>query len=258
MVTKMDDRQTALVIAAHGSGAEGIPENRARALLGDLVKLTSFDEVVIAYHRGTPRFCEVLDEMVAQDVVVVPFMTSNGYFCTDVLPRGLARNQRHGEVRLRQTVPLGADPRLPILVSQRVRWLMDRYGVSACDATLAVVGHGTTRHAESRRATLNLATRLADQNKTMEVVACFLDDEPAVDDLLALATKTAVIVVPFLIADGPHAVSDVPARIGLDMSPIDGRPYRGNVGGRTIIYDHSVGTYSGIVEILAAMAEETL
>lgn len=254
----MDGRKTALVVAAHGSGVEGIPTAQASRLLSDLGKRTSFDELTMAYHHGSPRFCEVLDTLEAKDVVVVPFMTSNGYFCNEVLPRELAGNRRFAETCVRQTAPLGTDSRVPAVIGKRVRRLLDRFAVSPRDATLAVVGHGTVRHTGSRRSTIELAKGLADLDKSLEVLACFLDDAPAVDDLIEMATRPNLLVVPFLTADGPHAVRDVPARIGMEVDPLDERPFRGTVAGRTVIYDQSVGTYSETVEILATLAEEAL
>jgi len=249
-------KPTALVLAAHGWGADDASDPRLTALAQDLVQRTTFDQVVAAYHRGSPRFSEVLDGLTATDVVVVPFMTSEGYFCTEVLPREIAKNRRYELVSIRQTAPVGVDARLFNLVVRRAGELMERFDVSATDTTLAVVGHGTMRYDASRQATIELVEALAHRFGSLEVIPAFLDDEPAVDDVVDRATGSNIIVVPFLMADGHHALRDVPARIGLDPVAIDQLPTCGSVNGRTVVFDSAVGMYKGIAELVAIMAEE--
>ena len=71
-----------------------------------------FDEVAVAFHQGEPGFDTVLDELTAEEVTVVPVMTSAGHYSEVVLPEALARNRRFADVRLRQTPPVGTHPGL--------------------------------------------------------------------------------------------------------------------------------------------------
>ena len=247
---------SALVLATHGSRREPAVNRGIGTLAKQLAVSTSFDEVLVAFHQGTPHFSEVLDRTEADNIVIVPVMTSNGYYCTDVLPRELAKNRRYAEVRLHLTAPLGTEPRLSILVAQRVREMLTRYEISPDDATVVIVGHGTPRHPASRNATLHLATELTDLHLAAEILTGFLDDEPPVDDVVRRASHDSILIVPFLIADGRHAAEDVPVRVGMDAATIQRVPHAAIVAGRKVICDMPVGAYDGIVDILAIMAEE--
>jgi sirohydrochlorin cobaltochelatase len=85
---------TALILAAHGSRHEPSVNDQVRTLAGVVAARGSFDEVAVAFHQGRPPFDSVLDELTAQEIVVVPLMTSEGYYSDVVLPRELAKNRR--------------------------------------------------------------------------------------------------------------------------------------------------------------------
>ena len=76
-----------------------------------------FDEVAVAFHQGEPGFDTVLDELAADEVTVVPVLTSAGHYGDVVLPEALARNRRFAEVRLRQTPPVGTHAGIAALVA---------------------------------------------------------------------------------------------------------------------------------------------
>ncbi len=248
--------RSALVLASHGSRAAPEVNRTLGAFAEHLAERTSFDEVLVAFHQGTPHFCQVLDQTDAEDFVILPVMTSNGYYCAEVLPRELAKNGRFPNVRLHQTAPLGVDPRVVGLVAQRIRDLFAENDVSTAHATVVIVGHGTPRHAASRNATLQLAAALAKQNLAAEVLTGFLDDEPPIDNVVHCASHDSILIVPFLIANGPHVTDDLPARVGMNTAPIQNFPHVATVAGRTVICDMPVGAYHGVVDILAIMAEE--
>ena len=115
-----------------------------------------FDEVAVAFHQGEPGFDAVLDELTADEVTVVPLLTSAGHYSEVVLPEALARNRRFAEVRLRQTPPVGhprgrgaaggAPGRPSCCATQRLERRTRR---RSCWS-----GHGTRRHPQSRAATL--------------------------------------------------------------------------------------------------------
>src|SRR4051812_35386102 len=79
-----------------------------------------YDEVAVAFHQGEPGFDTVLDEIRADQVTVVPILTSAGHYTEVVLPEALGRNSRYSEVRLRQTRPVGTHSGMGALVARRV------------------------------------------------------------------------------------------------------------------------------------------
>jgi sirohydrochlorin cobaltochelatase len=254
---------TALVIAAHGSHVEPAVNARVHAMAERLAGLGGFDEVVPAFHQGFPRFAEVLDCLRADEVLVVPLMSSEGFYSRVVLPRELARNRRYLGVRLGITLPVGTHPQIVELVAGRVWHLLSEHQLDRAATTLAVIGHGTDRHAESGRSTVALAEGIERLGVCEEVLHAFLDEDPLIETILDRAAVPNVVVIPFLIAPGPHAVHDIPARIrasgvlrdrGASNSSTPSLPVAVLIGGRHLVIDEPVGMDPGIVDLVADLA----
>ena len=241
----------ALVLAAHGSRRDPSANALVRRLAESLRARRLFDEVAVAFHQGEPGFDTVLDELVADEVTVVPFLTSAGHYSEVVLPEALGRNRRFAEVRLRQTPPVGTHAGVAPLVARRVTELLREQRAERDTVALVLVGHGTARHPQSRAATEHLADTLRRRRVAGEVVAAFIDDEPPVDAVIARLRQRTVLVVPFLIGGGAHVFEDVPRLVGLAEGS---DPRRGSVAGRLFLIDDAVGTYAGMEEIVVDLA----
>ena len=228
----------ALVLAAHGSRRNPEANALVRRLAHRVRARRLFDEVAVAFHQGEPGFDAVLDELTSREVTVVPLFTSAGYYADRVLPEALARNRRYDEVRLRLSPPVGTHPGIAALVARCVSELLRQERLERRDVTLALVGHGTSRHPESRTATLQLADILARRRVARDVIAAFLDDEPGIESLPNLASQSNLIVVPFLIGGSTHVEKDLPRRL------IASDPER------RVIVDQAVGTYPELVELV--------
>jgi sirohydrochlorin cobaltochelatase len=265
----------ALVLAAHGSRHESAVNDQIRRWAAALAASLDFDEVTPAFHQGEPGFHEVLDRLTAREVIVIPLMASSGYYCNAVLPRELAQNQRLDDLQLTVTLPLGLHPLVPRLVALRVAKLLGDFALHPARTAIVLVGHGTARHPASRDSTFALAAAiresktllsrpdkvLADVRSTQsgdfpDVVCVFLDDDPPMDQALALTTKPNVVVVPFLIAPGPHATKDIPQRLGIDPAQGTAAPFAASVAGRRIVIDIPFGRYSEMIDLIATMAAE--
>ena len=239
----------ALVLAAHGSRRDPAANAAVRRLAESLRGRRLFDEIAVAFHQGEPGFDRVLDELRAEEVTVVPFLTSAGHYSEVVLPEALARNARFTQLRLRQTPPVGTHAGVAPLVARRVTELLREQRQEREDAALVLVGHGTPRHPGSRDATVQLAETLRRRRVAGEVVAAFLDDEPSVDAVVARLRQQTVLVVPFLIGGGTHAIEDIPRRIGLSPGARTGL-----VDGRFVLLDDPVGAHPGLEEIVLDLA----
>ena len=205
---------SALVIAAHGSRRDPGANALVRSLAEGVRARRLFDEVAVAFHQGEPGFDTVLDELSSESVTVVPLLTSAGHYADVVLPQALARNRRFAELRLRQTPPVGTHSGIAPLVARRVTDLLRNEGIDRHSASVAIVGHGTQRHRESRTSAIQLADTLRRRRVAGEVLAAFLDDDPPVSTLLEKATLPYLVVVPFLIGGGTHVVEDLPRLLG--------------------------------------------
>lgn len=245
----------ALVLAAHGSRHEPAVNEQIRQLARELSEFLPFDEVAVAFHQGSPAFSEVLDTLRSTDITVIPYMTSAGYYCDTVLPRELARNRRYPHIRVRITEPVGANSTIPCLIAQRVYELIEQFRIIPLesDFTLAIVGHGTARHQNSRNTTLQIVHTLQEDDAFGQVIALFLDDDPPLERLYDLATGHDVIVLPFLIAPGPHAISDIPRRLGMNIEGKSGPPFVDTVKDHLVICDRPFGAGADLVEVIMVL-----
>ena len=234
----------ALVLAAHGSRRQPAANALVRRVAESLRGRRLFDEVAVAFHQGEPGFDTVLDEIDSDDITVVPFFTSGGHYSNVVLPDALARNPRYAERRVRLTRPVGDHPAIGALVARRVAELIHERRLDRGSVSLALVGHGTKRHRESRSATLHLADMLRSRRVAAQVLTAFLDDDPPVETLIQTAACPHLIVVPFLIGGGAHASEDIPRRLGLGHTP----------SSRLIHVDQAVGSYPGLVDLIVDLA----
>ena len=232
----------ALLLAAHGSRREPAANALVRRVAESVRGRRLFDEVAVAFHQGEPGFDTVLDEITSDQVTVVPLMTSSGHYCDVVLPQALARNARYSELRLRQTVPVGAHPAVGALVARRVAELMHQHRLDRGSVSLALVGHGTKRHGESRTTTLHLADMLRRRRVAAEILTGFLDDDPPVEMLIHAASCPHLVIVPFLIGGGSHLSDDIPRSLAAG----DRRT--------TVIVDQAIGSYPGVVDIIIDLA----
>ncbi|HEU5040794.1 MAG TPA: CbiX/SirB N-terminal domain-containing protein, partial [Gemmatimonadales bacterium] len=205
----------ALVLAAHGSRRDPSANALVRRLAEAVRARRIFDEVAAAFHQGEPGFDQVLDELRSDEVTVVPVMTAAGHYSEVVLPEALARNRRYADVRLRVTPPVGGHSAIAALVARRVTELLGEHGLPRSGTSILLVGHGTGRHPASRTTTLDLAETLRRRRGAGEVVTGFLDDEPSVAEGFAAASLGAVLVLPFLIGGGGHALEDIPVALGV-------------------------------------------
>ncbi len=241
----------ALVLAAHGSRRDPAANALVRRLAESLRSRRLFDEIAVAFHQGEPGFDAVLDELEADEVTVVPFLTSAGHYSETVLPEALARNRRFRELRLRQTPPVGTHAGVAPLVARRVTELLREQRADRDTVALVLVGHGTKRHPKSRAATEHLAETLRRRRVAGEIVAAYLDDDPRLDEVVARLRFPTALVVPFLIGGGAHALEDIPRLVGM---PDGADPRRGQVAHRLFLIDEPVGTYPGLEEIVVDLA----
>lgn len=286
-----DGRRLALVLAAHGCGVGSATNRLVKACARELARRVVCDRVVAAFHRGLPRFSAVLDDLDAHDIVVVPLMTSEGFYSRVVLPRELAKSSRLDSVRVHHTPPLGSHPEVSALVARRVQQRLAEFHLLPQETTLVVVGHGTKRHASSRNVTERLAKTLQAESLCGEVLHAFLDEQPFVESIHCRAGKSNLLVVPFLIGGGEHAVRDIPAALGLSPSdrvrtgvridcdqqlPYGRGPdrwrrgsdeqngdgdwpqYCGVVDGRLVVCDAAVGTDPTMVDIVEQLSRRAI
>lgn len=247
--------ETALVLAAHGArsdhGTNALLHGHARSI----ARRGIFGEVKVAFNLGSPSFSEVLDQINATEVTIVPVMTANGHFCERVLPEELAKNRRYGEVRIRQTLPIGLHPAMAGMVMDRLSDIAREHRLDPSQTLVMIIGHGTRNHSGSRCSAENLVEALRRINGFAQIEAAFLEETPSIEEVFAGSRQQNTVVVPFLIGRGQHVSTDIPEQLGLDPSRFDKLPIRQWVNDRLVICDVAVGTYPGIVDLIIGIAD---
>lgn len=247
-----------LVIAAHGSNHEPAVNEFVRSVARDAGGALGFAEFAAAFHQGEPNFASVIDELSTDEILVVPLMTSEGYYSREILPRELRRNRRFAECRVHITPPVGTHEGMVELAFREANAIAVNAGLNPAALSLVMVGHGTPRNVKSRAATERLVKRLADRGAFGEVLAVFLDEDPRVESVPARARQADILVMPFLIGGGPHALQDIPERLRIEDSKQAGEWIQGRIGERRVICARPIGASRGMMDIVMEMAREGL
>lgn len=246
----MSDRP-ALVLVGHGSHRGPGAADALYAHADRLRASGPFEEVRPAFWQEEPSLRSVRRTLHRSSAVVVPVLTSEGYFAEEVFPRELGVDDladARADVELAYADPVGTHPALADVVADRVE--VARSG-PAEELGVVLVGHGTDRNPNSAAATRSHAERLRARGDYAEVAARFLDEAPAVADLTDHVAAEEVVVVPVFVADGPHTAVDVPSAFG---HPGIGETAR--LDGRTVHYTGAVGTAASLSDVIRERAEE--
>ena len=170
----------ALVLVGHGSHISPETAGVVWEQVDQLRALNVADEVTAAFWKEMPSFHQVIDTLAAEDVTIVPLFTAQGYFTQTVIPAEMELDGRDHAAR-RTDAALHADAGRASAIWRRwcggaSRRRCGQSGADPADAAVAIIGHGTRRSPESRRATLAQAEQVRDM--AAEAVAVFLDDAP--------------------------------------------------------------------------------
>lgn len=253
----MSEPPRSLVLIAHGSLAEGNPNQPMFELADRIFASGNFSTVTPAFLNGHPSITNVLDGLPPGDVVIVPMMTSEGYYLA-ALPEKLQQNCAAGDIRFFVTRVVGVHPAIADLISHRISSFLNQYQLSKSQTTVAVVGHGTRRNKNSCQATLRLTDKLAQRNPGLQFVSAFLDQAPTAAETAANIATANTMVVPFLISRGPHATVDIPEAFGLESGPEVVFPILRHTDNGICGCDLPVGLYPELAEICLQLALEEL
>ena len=241
----MNDLGVHVILAAHGAGSGSRANELVMSLARAVQQQAIGARVTAAFRKGVPMYRAALEQADCETCIVVPVLTSEGYFAADL------RREVTLWSRARHTLvarPIGASRALIDAVSHRVGVEVQRTGATARNALVIVVGHGTARHRDSGTATRQAALGIGERTG-LTTVAAFLDQDPTIEAALSrVVDNTAVIVVPFLLGGGDHANADVPAR-----AAGAGKPDRNR-----IVILPPLGELAELPDVVAATVREVL
>ncbi|MGB2499277.1 MAG: CbiX/SirB N-terminal domain-containing protein [Mariniblastus sp.] len=263
----MPPRLCSIVLAAHGSTAT---ENcndplheLAAAILQRQEKQSCFspklwiENITPAFLQGEPQMTQVLESLPQGDVIVIPVMTSEGYYLRK-LPEKFASNKNAEHFNFYLSSVFGMHAMIADEMKSLVANHLARFHLNPADTTVVVVGHGTRRNKTSGESTYRLTNTLAEHFPQLNCRTGFLDQDPDADRIASEITTPHTIILPFLISRGPHTTEDVPQAFGLPTGCDLAFPYIQKSDSGIQIYEKPLAMYSTAVDICIALANETL
>lgn len=210
-----------LILAAHGSEAASDSNAPVVDLAKQIASRGMFANVTPAFLLGQPNMSNVLDHIrdVAEKVVVVPLMTSAGYYLNSVIPKRLAENTDSENIDWHISSVAGMHERIAELMMERINLRLHENDIVESETTIVLIGHGTRRNRNSAKSTFALFEKLKHAFPNARNRVAFLDQDPEAPLVAASIVEGHTIVVPFLVSRGPHTTVDVPEAFGLPSGP---------------------------------------
>lgn len=273
-MNREDFSDAALVVLGHGTtqneGSAAPVFQHAKELRGRGI----FREVREAFWKQEPQVKDVLKQIDAPRVFIVPLFVSEGYFSDEVIPRELG----FSETRVIQTekgtttycAPIGTHERMTEVVLARAREVVEKFpfprAPKSADMTLIIAGHGTERSKASRKSIERQVELIREKTIYAAVEAAFLDEEPKIPSCYALAKTSKMVVVPFFISDGLHTQEDIPVLLGEPERVVKQRLAAGQPTWRNpterheklVWYSPAVGTDARVADVILERVREAV
>lgn len=257
-----DFSHSALIIVGHGStvnpDSSAPTHDHARTIRERRV----FHEVHACFWKEEPSLREVLRQVEAEEIFIVPNFISEGYFTRTIIPRELGLEgpvTRQGRFTLKYCAPVGSHPRMTSALLHRARETAP--GVPPAETSLFIVGHGTDLNDNSAVAAKEQVARIAALGEYGEVLSAYMEEPPLISDWDKLSHQPNVVVVPFFIADGLHSYEDIPVLLGIEESAgiaaSQAEVFRRNpytLRGRRLFYASAIGTEPEIADVIIDQA----
>jgi len=269
----MDGLQDAtLVILGHGTTQNAESAAPVYQHAAELRRREIFAEVREAFWKQEPQIKNVLANLKAKRVFIVPLFISEGYFASEVIPKelgfthGFNLNTEHCTVTY--CSPVGTHDSMTNVLLSRAREVVEEYpfprAPKLSDITLFIAGHGTERNESSRKAIDRQVELIRDKNVYASVQAVFLDESPRIADCYTMARTRNLVVVPFFISDGMHTQEDIPVLLGEPERIVKqclqaGQPTWRNPterNGKLVWCASAVGTEPGVAEVILERVRE--
>ena len=215
---------------------------------------------------------QVLAELKAPRVFIIPLFISEGYFSSEVIPRelGFAENCTLKTAHCTQSYcqPVGTHDAMTDVILARAREVVEKFPFPRApkpqDITLCIAGHGTGRSENSRKSIERQVDLIRAKQVYAAVHAVFMEEEPRIAEVYPLAQTRNLVVVPFFISDGLHVVEDIPVLLGEPERIVKERLAAGQPtwrnpserNGKLVWYSPAVGTAPQVAEVILERVRE--
>ena len=126
------------------------------------------------------------------------------------------------------------------------------------DASLVLIGHGSTLNAESATPTYQHADELRRRGLFGQVIEAFWKLEPSISGVLRGVFAPRVFIVPLFISEGYFTEEVIPRELGLRKAGETNYARIQQRGPQTLHYCGPVGTHDSMTEVLLARARDVV
>jgi len=272
-VQNEDFSDAALVVLGHGTVLNDQSAAPVLQHAAELRRRKIFAAVREAFWKQEPHIKQVLAEISAPRVFIVPLFISEGYFSTEIIPRELGfasvpSTINHQPSTLHYCRPVGSHDLMTKVILARAEEVVKQFPFPRApknsDTTLFIAGHGTEKNANSRKAIERQVELIRARNLYAEVHAIFMEENPRIGDACTIARTKNLVIVPFFISDGLHVVEDIPVLLGEPERLVKERHAAGQPtwrnptekNGKLIWYSPSVGTEPLLADVILERVKE--
>jgi sirohydrochlorin cobaltochelatase len=268
----------ALVLIGHGSSVNADSGAAVFQHAAELRGRNIFVEVREGFWKQEPRLLDVIQQLAAPRVFLVPLFISAGYFSQQVIPKALgfppagqgspARVQTRSNQTLFYCEPFGTHVSMARVLLSRASEVVARFpfprAPQPAEITLFIAGHGTEQNESSRVAIEHQAGLIRAQNLYAAVHAIFLEEEPRIGACFDLAQSKNIVIVPFFVSEGMHVQEDIPALLGEPERLVKQRLKSGQATwrnptekkGKLVWYAASIGSDPHIADVILERVRE--
>ena len=268
-----------LVLIGHGSTVNRESAAAVFQHANELRRRGSFADVREGFWKQEPQIKDVLSNLTAPRVFLVPLFISEGYFSERVIPAALGfsseeqektvRVQKHESQILIYTKPIGTHQIMTEVLLTRAREVIETFPFPRAPLpnhiTLFIAGHGTQQEENSRTSIEHQAELIRARGIYAAVHAVFLEEDPRVSACYQMAQTKHIVVVPFFISGGMHVQEDIPVLLGEPQRIVQQRLQNGQSTwrnpsekqGKLMWYAASVGTAAMIVDVILERVRES-
>jgi sirohydrochlorin cobaltochelatase len=250
---------SALLIVGHGSTENPDSSTPYFDHAAEIRRRKLFAEVHCCFWKEEPSMREILYQVDAEEVYIVPDFISEGYFTQDVIPREFQLTGPTTVSRgktLHYCLPVGIHPHMTDLILRRAREVAP--GVDPSLTTLIITGHGTGLNQNSTKAIRDQVDLIAASGAGYAAVLdAYMEEQPFIAEWDKLSETPNVIVVPFFISDGLHSYQDIPVLLGIEpeVGPAASQRevFRHNphhLRGKTLFYTSAIGTEPLLADVI--------
>src|SRR5215213_4673283 len=198
-----DFHDATLVLIGHGSTLNADSSAPTHQHADEIKRRNIFGQVLTAFWKEEPAIGAVLRAAYQPRVFCVPLFISEGYFTEEVIPRELGfapgeRTRKVGEQTIHYCGPIGTHDSMTAVLLARAKEIVAKYpfprAPKASETALVIAGHGTGNNENSRKAIERQVELIRGQNVYAEVHAAFMEEEPRIGEIYAIAEAPNIVV----------------------------------------------------------------